>query len=117
MALQSLHFKAIFPKRILKYYIYIYLCTIKIVFIIFSLLSLFINILSYIFYLLSQGVQTSGLITVFAIKLCPLADFVFKVYPPIFGLGLKIPSESDPDVRASIFGADGYNIILILKLK
>lgn len=64
-----------------------------------------------IFYLLSHGVQTSGLITVFAIKLCPLADFVFKVYPPMFGLGLKTPSESEPDVRASIFGAEGYSRI------
>lgn len=68
----------------------------------------------WIFYLLSHGVQTSGLITVFAIKLCPLADFVFKVYPPMFGLGLKTPSESDSDVRASIFGAEGCNIIFTL---
>lgn len=65
-------------------------------------------------YLLSQGVQISGLITVFAIKLWPLVDFVFNVYPPIFGLGLKTPSESDPDVRISAFGADGCNEILYL---
>lgn len=32
---------------------------------------------------------------------------MFKVYPPIFGLGLKALSESEPDVRVSAFGAEG----------
>lgn len=30
------------------------------------------------------------------------------MYPPIFGLGLKAVSESEPDVRISAFGAEGF---------
>lgn len=35
---------------------------------------------------------------------------MFNVYPPILGLGLNIPSESDPDVIISAIGADGCKV-------
>ena len=58
-------------------------------------------------YLLPQGIQASGFMTVFAAKLWPLAVFEFRVYPPIFGLGLHIASDSDSEVKISAWGAVG----------